>query len=78
MGTKHSGTLTAQIIKYFKWASLLDIHLRSLPHITINKFFLPKGLGLERSFPGSGETTIEGVPADGSIEKEAEKADGGI
>lgn len=56
----------------------MDIHLRSLPHITINKLFLPKGLGLERSFPGSGETTIEGVPADGSIEKEAEKADCGI
>ena len=52
--------------------------MRSLPHITINKLLLPKGLGLERSFPGSGETTIEGVPVDGSIEKEAEKVDGGI
>jgi hypothetical protein len=60
--------------------------LRSLPHITINKLFLPKGLGLERSFADSGGTTIEGVPADGSIEKEAEvitfkeakKADGGV
>jgi hypothetical protein len=41
-------------------------------HLTINKLFPPKGLGLEESFPDSDETAIEGPLGETGEEKEVE------
>ncbi len=46
--------------------------LAVVTHLTINKLFPPKGLGLEESFPDSPKGVVEGVSGEIGEEKQAE------